>query len=332
MNEKTVKSVLNKYNIKYIKILKSQSGYRNEIWPVITRSNQIINLTFFKQEPKVEDRIKRASSVSDWLAKQGLPTRVQIDPRLLAIQSKGYKRVAGLYNYLPGNTIAWESYTKKHLKLLGYSMAVMHGKLVNYNQPLPYIYDEITSLTNIMCKYFINKQVLDAIQNKLLLKVDVKQIKTLSSAILSCKNIPNQQVLHMDFVRGNILYSKDITSTLSIDGLSVSGILDFEKTTYGYVGIDIGRTLAFLYVDCKYKNPSQVYKSFLTSGYYKKGLSKVKLNSNLLTNIILYFLLYDFYKFLAHNPYESLYKNQHYVRTRNILQQFGIIKHEQVKG
>nr|MBP9821206.1 hypothetical protein [Candidatus Saccharibacteria bacterium] len=73
MNEKTVKSVLNKYNIKYIKILKSQSGYRNEIWPVITRSNQIINLTFFKQEFKVEDRIKRASGVSDWLAKQGLP-------------------------------------------------------------------------------------------------------------------------------------------------------------------------------------------------------------------------------------------------------------------
>lgn len=332
MNEKTVKAVLNKYNIKYRKILEPQSGYRNEIWPVITTNNQTINLTFFKQEPNIEERIKRSSEVSDSLANNGLPCRLQIDSRLLVLQGKSNKRVAGLYNYLPGNTIAWESYTKKHLKLLGYSMAVMHGKLANYNQPLPYIYDEITNLTNIMSKYFINKQVLDAIQNKLLLKVDVKQINTLNNAILSCKNLPNQQVLHMDFVRGNILYNKDNMSTLSIDGLSVSGILDFEKTAYGHVGIDIGRTLAFLYVDCKYKNPSQVYKSFLTSGYYKKGLSKVKLNNNLLTNIILYFLLYDFYKFLAHNPYESLHKNQHYVRTRNILQQFGIIKHEQVKG
>ena len=326
MNEKTVKAVLNKYNIKYKKILEPQSGYRNEIWPVITINNQTINLTFFKQEPNIEERIKRSSEVSGWLANNGLPCRLQIDSRLIVLQGKRNKRVAGLYNYLPGNTIAWESYTKKHLKLLGYSMAVMHNKLTKYNKPLPPIYNEITNLTNIMYKYFTNKQVINAISGKLQLKINVNQINTLKSHMLNCKNFPNQQALHMDFVRGNILYNIDKTETLHLNGLSVSGILDFEKTAYGYVGIDIGRTLAFLYVDCKYKKPSEVYKSFLLSGYYKKGLSSVNLNNNLLTNIILYFLLYDFYKFLAHNPYQDLHKNQHYLRTRNILQQFGIIE------
>lgn len=332
MNKDTVIAVLDKYKVKYKTILAPQSGYRNEIWPVITNTNKTINLTFFKEESNAVNRINRASSVSGWLATQGLPTRTQIDPRLLQLKSLNHNRIAALFNYLPGDTIAWESYSKKHLELLGYSMAVMHNKLQDYSKPLPNIYDETTYITNAIHKYFLNKQTTQAISSKLLLKIDVKKILLLHKTILNCKNLPNQQALHMDYVRGNILYSKDKSSALSFGGLSVSGILDFEKTAYGYVGIDIGRTLAFLYVDCKYKKPSQVYKYFLKSGYYKKGLSKVRLNNNLLTNIVLYFLLYDFYKFLAHNPYESLYQNQHYVRTRIILQQFGIIKQVQVKG
>lgn len=332
MNETTVKAVLSKYNIKYKKILPSQSGYRNEIWPIITNKYQTINLTFFKQEHKIEERIKRASEVSGWLAQQGLPCRVQIDPRLIVVKSGRCRRVAGLFDYLSGDTIAWESYTKKHLKVLGYSMAIMHNNLANYTQPLPSIYDEISYITKTMINYFTNRQIANAIAKKLQIKVNVMAIETLNSAILSCKHLSNQQALHMDFVRGNILYSQDKTSVLFLDGISVSGILDFEKTAFGYVGIDIGRTLAFLYVDCKNKSPSKVYRSFLLSGYYKNGLSTVKLNNILLTKIILYFLLYDFYKFMAHNPYQDLYQNQHFLRTKKILLQFDIIKYEQVKG
>jgi len=80
-------------------------------------------------------------------------------------------------------------------------------------------------------------------------------------------------------------------------------------------------------VDCKHKSEQQVRKYFLFSGYQKRGnnrLPKVRLTgisktSDLLARLVDIFLLYDFYKFLRHNPYQSLSDNEHFLRTRDLL-------------
>jgi len=77
---------------------------------------------------------------------------------------------------------------------------------------------------------------------------------------------------------------------------------------------DISRTLAFLLVDCKYKLSAEVRKYFLRSGYEKRGQGELP-DSRLVQALTGLFLLYDLYKFLRHNPYESLHQNQHYIRT-----------------
>ena len=104
-------------------------------------------------------------------------------------------------------------------------------------------------------------------------------------------------------------------------------MLDFEKTACGHPLFDIARSLAFLLVDCKYKTDQQIRKYFLYSGYQKRGnnhLPRVILigknrSSDLLEKLVDIFLTYDFYKFLKHNPYESLNSNEHYQRTRELL-------------
>lgn len=334
MNIGLIKSILNKYNVEYVSILPPQSGYRNQIWPVVTKEGHTINLTIFKTDRDIINRIKNASQVSDWLFSKNMPTRKQLDPRLVSINWNSTKKVAGLYTYLPGYTIAWESYTKNHLKLIGLTMADMHKNLSNYNHKLPSVYDELVAIANNMSLYFSKYDIQSAMTRKLYLCIDVSYIKILLNKTLMSKNLPHQQVLHLDFVRGNILYNdKNINQNYKykINNLSISGILDFEKVSYGYVGIDIARTLAFLYIDCKYKKPSDVYKYFLVSGYYKHGNNEIK-SIKFLTNTVLYFLLYDFYKFLRHNPYQDLHLNEHYIRTRAILVQFGIIKYKEQKG
>ena len=122
----------------------------------------------------------------------------------------------------------------------------------------------------------------------------------------------------MDFVRGNILF----------DGSDITGILDFEKTAMGHNFVDIARTLAFLMVDCKFKTVDKVVKYFLYSGYHKRGQMKDVGDKAILNQLIEMFLVYDFYKFLRHNPYESLHLNEHYVRTNHILDKRGVIFYE----
>ncbi len=107
----------------------------------------------------------------------------------------------------------------------------------------------------------------------------------------------------------------------------MTGILDFEKTAYGHPVFDVARTLAFLLVDCEYKGEAKIRKYFLQSGYNKRGTVNFRnpiikhgnRTTNLLESLIDLFLLYDFYKFLRHNPYEFLEQNHHYKRTRDIL-------------
>jgi hypothetical protein len=79
------------------------------------------------------------------------------------------------------------------------------------------------------------------------------------------------------------------------------------------------RTLSFLYVDCKYKTLDQVKKYFIYSGYQKRGLSTLEHTGILLTHLVDFYLMYDLYKFLRHNPYESLNLNEHFKRTKDIL-------------
>jgi aminoglycoside phosphotransferase (APT) family kinase protein len=119
----------------------------------------------------------------------------------------------------------------------------------------------------------------------------------------------------MDFVRGNILFS----------GFEITGILDFEKTALGHPIMDMARTLAFLLVDCKYKTEEKVNKYFVQSGYTKRGANKETINDDDRGLLVEMFLLYDLYKFLRHNPYESLYENEHYIRTKDILVKYGVI-------
>ena len=119
----------------------------------------------------------------------------------------------------------------------------------------------------------------------------------------------------MDFVRGNVLF----------EGSEVVGILDFEKTAYGPVQYDVARTLAFLLVDCKYKDEAAVRRYFLQSGYTKRGAATLTYYPTILETLIELFLIHDFYKFLRHNPYESLKDNEHFTRTVSVLARNGVL-------
>ncbi|HEX9153621.1 MAG TPA: hypothetical protein VF809_02260, partial [Candidatus Saccharimonadales bacterium] len=112
----------------------------------------------------------------------------------------------------------------------------------------------------------------------------------------------------------NILFSDEpYDDALKV---SISGVIDFEKTAYGHPLFDIARTLAFLMIDCKHKPADKVRKYFLGSGYIKRSSADLSSSyMSMLNPFIELFLFYDFYKFLRHNPYESLPDNEHFVRT-----------------
>jgi len=316
MYEFALFKVLKEYGIDHCRIYPSQKGYRNEIWPILTNDGQMLNVTFYKREPGIVERIHRADAVSEYLAQKGMPTKVRADQRILSLKNENSTTYINLYKYLPGNTIPWESYSMKRIKLLGLTMSNMHANLsaMPY-QDFPSVYDEYLQIIESMSRYFLKKEVDNAVQEKLQLKINLNSLKTYVSLLKKYQNTSNQQVLHMDFVRGNILFEGD----------EISGILDFEKTSIGHPIMDIARTLAFLLVDCKYKTNQKVEKYFLYSGYQKRGQNKDIGNDKDRSQLVKMFLFYDFYKFLVHNPYESLYLNEHYVRTRDMLVKCGVL-------
>jgi len=311
MYERLVPAALRQYGIVYDTVLPAQKGYRNEIYPIRV-GNETIQLTFYKREDAIVERMNRADAVSLYAYKHGLPTRRRIDPRTLHLKSQQRDLYAGLYNYLPGTTIAWEAYTKDHIKLLGKSMSDLHHALRTYDGPSPLVIDELDQLLGRMIRYFESPTTRRAIETKLGLQAP--SLKPFKTVLHKARQLPVQQ-LHMDFVRGNILF----------DGVIVSGILDFEKTAAGHPLFDVGRTLAFLLVDCKYKTEDQVMRYFLQSGYTKRGASSLEYYPELLEKLIQFFLLHDFYKFLRHTPYESLAHNEHYVRTTDALLHRGML-------
>jgi Ser/Thr protein kinase RdoA (MazF antagonist) len=323
-DDKLLLKISKKYDLEEVNFLSPQKGYRNESHPLQLKDGQVFNLIIHKGEPDALAKIKAANFVSGYLAKSGFPTRVLIDKRIVQIKSKKITKYCLLYSYLPGRTIPWEAYTMKHIKNLGATISDMHGALAHLDPAnlLPHVSSIYPGLLDKMIKYFSLDGVKLAMLAKLKTRLDLDVLEKLKNLIRISTQLPLQQPLHLDFVRGNILFDQTKSRQLVI-----SGILDFEKTAVGNTIFDIARTLAFLLVDCKFKPEAKIRKYFLESGYNKRGQSNftqplVDINGtkvNLFEELVSFYLLYDFYKFLLHNPYEFLAQNEHYLRTRDYL-------------
>jgi Ser/Thr protein kinase RdoA (MazF antagonist) len=321
MGDEVITKVLRRYGVKHSRLLAIQKGYRNESHPIVLENGDTLNLILYKSEPNILSRIKRANAIADYLSNQGLPTRKTHDTRTISLSSGNHIKYGALYTYLQGKTIPWEAYTQEHLKVLGQTMSDMHYHLSRFPNKLENnIADEYSDIFERMCTYFSQITVQKALRSKLNLSVDIQTISNSRKILIECKKLKGQQPLHMDFVRGNVLFKSPKSPVLS-------GILDFEKTSQGHPLFDISRTLAFLFIDCKFKSETKIRKYFLYSGYTKRGkatlkdvrIKKKNSTGSLLEQLVTIFLLHDFYKFLRHNPYESLESNEHFVRTRNIL-------------
>jgi Ser/Thr protein kinase RdoA (MazF antagonist) len=325
MDEELVGRVLEAYGVKYTQLLPTQKGYRNENHPLVTTSGGRLNLIIYKREPGIAERIRRANNVADTLAAQGFPARCTHDPRIIRLYEGKY---AALYKYLPGTTIPWEAYTMKHLKALGTAMGDMHNILHSLDvHGLPGVADEYIAIVSRMRRYFSDPDVKRAMKEKLGVSLDPNICNKYSRILQHCRQLPGQQVLHMDFVRGNVLFAEPIDLAVAGRG-AITGVLDFEKVAIGHPLFDIARTYAFLLVDCKHKTPAEVKKYFLQSGYSKHSRSPfnpTSSNERLLLALTDVFLLYDFYKFLRHNPYEYLHENEHYIRTQALLLGRGLL-------
>jgi Ser/Thr protein kinase RdoA (MazF antagonist) len=311
---KLIKRILQQYGQQPVAIKPMQTGYRSEIYPVVLESGNTINLILYKREPGILGHIKNANRLGDYLASCGLPARRTVDQRIIRAGQGEHALYGSLYCYLPGKTIPWEAYTMDHIKQLGGTMSRMHALLAAMSrQDLPSVSNEYSQIVRRMQVYFSEAGVQQALRQKL--RLQSPNLASYLPLLESLAHEPNQQALHMDFVRGNILFEPGSST--------VCGILDFEKAAWGPPIFDIARTLAFLLVDCKYKTEPKIRKYFLQSGYVKRGVAQ--LDDTQLEPLLNLFLTYDFYKFLRHNPYESLPENEHFTRTRDLLITRGIL-------
>lgn len=298
------------------------------------------NLIIYKSEAGMATRIHRINNAGDYLVGQGLPVRQPVDTRILQLQASGRTAYAGLYNFLPGQTIPWEAYTKDHIKLVGKALGLLHTSMLGYSvdDNWPDALDECHALLVRMQSYFAQTGVRTAMLQKLGGELAGSSLESVGRLLEQTRKLTGRQPLHLDFVRGNILFSDVPTPhALYLDqpdgGPFISGILDLEKAAIGPPVLDVARTLAFLLVDCKYKPADKTTKYFVQSGYQKRGGQPLDGGQlRLLKPLVRFYILHDFYKFLRHNPYESLAANEHYVRTRDILAKGGIIKLKLVGG
>lgn len=320
MFARIVPDVATKYGLVVSHVGGVQKGYRNESYPLTLQDGSVVNLIFYKREPHIRQRVTTADMVATHAARAGLPVRVRHDPRLLKV-GNGY---AGVYEYLPGQTISWEAYTKRHIKLVGWAMADLHRSLRDLPTEGPLLADELQQLVIRMQQYFDSADVQAAMASKLGVTLNPEIFGGFSRLVEHARKLDGQQYLHMDMVRGNILFADAVPhARWSIDDVSISGLIDFEKTAVGLPVCDAARTLAFLLVDCP-KPADKIYKYFIDSGYRKRGGHDIA-HIELLPHFIRLFLLHDFYKFLRHTPYESLRDNYHYSRTCQVLKDYGMI-------
>jgi Ser/Thr protein kinase RdoA (MazF antagonist) len=324
--------ILAAYGIHGAQFFGIEKGYRNSSHHIVTTTGRHLNLIIYKREPDILARIQRTNAVGDALAAQNFPARKTYDRRILRMQAGQIIRYSALYHYLPGTTIAWEAYTMRHIKQLGKALGDMHATLQTVpTAGVPAVTDEYIAITGRMQRYFANPDVQRAMAQKLHITISQGVPAGQTRLLQHCVALPGQQLLHMDFVRGNILFKihANTDGLRSIELPSITGVLDFEKVAIGHPLFDIARTYAFLLVDCKYKQPDKIRKYLLQSGYNKYSQSSFTITSTaekLLEQLTGLFLLYDFYKFLHHNPYEHLHKNEHYIRTKQILINRNIIR------
>lgn len=314
------------YKIKFLKAEKHKSkGYRNLNLKLVTSSFQTYNLIIYKAESDILNTIKIANFAAQ-LYSNILPVRFPIKTFKGNYIVKINSRYAALYNYLPGNTIEWENWSKDQVKLLGLAMAKIHLHGKGFVAGLKCITPEVqttaeTSLKHIK-SYFNSVNVKKAIKEKLKIKGIF-----LDKLVLPKKRMLSKTILHMDLVRGNILFNESQNQLdLRLNNSILSGIIDWEKTAIGRVEYDLARTLSFLLVDCKHKSPNQLFKYLIFSGYKKRGRSPFSIDYGVLKKLTNFYLFYDFYKFLKHNPYENLKSNNHYIRTVDYLIKLGILE------
>jgi Ser/Thr protein kinase RdoA (MazF antagonist) len=315
MDRRNVERIIQLYGVTG-DILAPQKGYRNSSFAVLLEGQPPLNLILYKNEAGMLARVTRVNAIGDFLYARGLPARHTFSPRILQLKDARQTRYTALYYYLPGITIPWEAYTMERIKMLGKAMGDMHASLASYIGELPQIADELIALNDRMMRYFTNADVMRALSQKLNISIKKPDFRRL---LTFCAEQPGQAV-HMDFVRGNILFEGD----------KITGIIDFEKAGHGTPAFDIARTLAFLLVDCKYKTEDKVYKYFIQSGYAKRGAGTFA-DWQLVDRLVPFFLLHDFYKFLRHNPYEFLPQNEHFIRTKAMLLKHGIIDRAHVE-
>lgn len=320
MHEKLVAQIITAYGLDVSLRHPMQTGYRNKNFPLTLQDGTTVNLILYKPEPGIRVTIKNANALGDFLCTHNFPARHTYDSRILRIAGKHHEQYAALYHYLPGTTISWDAYTMKHLKALGTSMSTMHALLAAHAQnDIPSIETIYGPLLARMRAYFQKTGVASALQQKLNFTVSPEIFELIAELVRAMPHLPHKQPLHLDFVRSNILFDENTAH--------ISGIVDFEKAAFGNPIFDIARTLAFLYVDCAYKDAEHIRKYFLWSGYQKQGPASYQnltytihgRTTAVLSAAINMFLFYDFYKFLLHNPYESLPQNNHFVRTVALL-------------
>jgi Ser/Thr protein kinase RdoA (MazF antagonist) len=319
----TVTRIATAYGHVVDQVLPPQSGYRNTAYPLYINGGTPANLILYKREPHILPRIQLVGSLGTALKAAGLPVRYPLDSRITAIDSTRGQRYAALYNYLPGHTIPWEAYTRHHIKLMGQAMSDLHAALKPLRLPAPHVADEYGAIFRHMSTYFSDPHIQRAMRHKLGQQIDPIAIRHYQRILDRSRRFPGTQLLHLDFVRSNILFGTtldDPRTRYKRGGVALTGIIDFEKAALGHPIFDLARTLAFLLVDCKYKSSRQIYRHFLYSGYSKRGAAAYHEQwDRLLDELIGLFLLHDFYKFLRHNPYEALADNEHFGRTRDLL-------------
>jgi Ser/Thr protein kinase RdoA (MazF antagonist) len=294
-----------------------EGGYRNISHSFNAADGTRYNFILYKNESGIVELIRRTNALGAHLSAAGLPVRTPLDERILQVG----KRYGSLYGYLGGTTIPWEAYTMRHIKLLGWAMALFHSAAAGYEGPtLPSVETVYSEILERMKTYFDDPDVQKALAEKLHVTVEIPHSAELLQAAM---HIPGRTPLHMDLVRSNVLFrEKQEDDALTLDTLALSGILDLEKAAVGHPMFDIARTLAFLLVDCP-KPADKLYRYFLDSGYRKRGGRDLRpaqvADQDMLETLVTLFLTYDFYKFLKQNPYESLSKNHHFKRTADIL-------------
>jgi len=314
--DELLKVILNKYQIIPQKALPPQMGYRNRSFIIENINKELLNLIIYKRENGILEKIQNAHKIANILDLSKIPVRKPLG-KILKLKVNYY---ACIYNYLPGNTIPWEAYTMDHLKLLGETLNKIHYTLSNLelDPNFPLETNNLAIIIDKMEDYFRLEGVQNTLRSKLKINLNIDKFINHSRKILhKLDKSLDKTYLHMDFVRGNILFQEN-------SKLYISGIIDFEKTSYGSPLFELARTLAFLIVDCKYKSEDEIRKYFLKSGYIKKGKYKLK-SYKYLNDLVMLYLIYDFYKFLKHNPYESLEENKHFYRTLEIILKLNLI-------